>query len=92
MEPLTLADENDIIRVAFLSPQFLGTDLKSLGAGRTRNIGAEMAAVTEDGAWISSIFPNTRSSETLYAHTWAIRYDGLLFSSRYYDDNPDVTD
>ena len=89
---LTLADEDDIIRVAFLSPQFVGADLKSLGAGRARNIGAEMAAATEDGAWISSIFPNTRSSETLYAHTWAIRYDGLLFSSRYYDDNPDVTE
>ena len=89
---LTLADEDDIVRVAFLSPQFIGTDLNSLGAGRTRNIGAEMAAASEDGAWISAIFPNTRSSETLYAHTWAIRYDGLLFSSRYYDDNPDVSD
>ena len=89
---LTLADENDIVRVAFLSPNFIGADLKNLGAGRTRNIGAEMAAATEDGAWISSIFPNTRSSETLYAHTWAIRYDGLLFTSRYYDDKPDVTE
>ena len=87
---LTLADEDNIIRVALLSPSFVGTDLKTIGAGRVRNIGAEMAAATEDGAWISVIFPNTRSSETLYAHTWAIRYDGLLFSSRYYDDSPDV--
>ena len=89
---MTLADENDIIRVAFLSPTFVGTNLNDFGAGRTRNIGAEMAAATEDGAWISAIFPNTRSSETLYAHTWAIRYDGLMFSSRYYDDKPDVTE
>ena len=44
------------------------------------------------GAWVSVIFPNTRSSETLYAHTWAIRHDGLLFTSRYYDDKPDVRD
>ncbi len=87
---LTLADENDIIQVAFLSPSFVGTNLNDFGAGRIRNIGAEMAAATEDGEWISVIFPNTRSSETLYAHTWAIRYDGLLFSSRYYDDSPDV--
>ena len=87
---LTLADDDDIVRVAVLSPNIIGTDLKDVGAGPRRQIGAEMAAATEDGAWISVIFPNTRSSETLYAHTWAIRYDGLLFSSRYYDDNPDV--
>ena len=87
---LTLADENDIVRVAFLSPNIIGTDLKDVGVGPRRQIGAEMAAATESGAWVSVIFPNTRSSETLYAHTWAIRYDGLLFTSRYYDDNPEV--
>ena len=87
---LTLADENDIVLVAVLAPDIIGTDLKDVGAGRARQIGAEMAAATEDGAWISFIFPNIRSSETLYAHVWAIRYDGLLFTSRYYDDRPDV--
>ena len=89
---LTMADENDIVRVAILSPHLIGTDLKALGAGRARNIGAEMAAATDEGIWISFVFPNTRSSETLYAHVWAIRYDGLLFTSRYYDDLPDVSD
>ena len=39
---------------------------------------------------MSTIYPNVRSSETLYAHTWAIRHDGLLFMSRYYDDRPDT--
>ena len=87
---LTLADENDTIRVAILSPNLVGSDLKGLAAGRTRQVGKEMAAATEEGRWISVIFPNTRSSETLYAHTWAIRYDGLLFMSRYYDDRPEV--
>ena len=87
---LTLADENDIVRVAILAPQLIGTDLNAVGAGRVRQIGTEMAAATEEGRWVSFIFPNTRSSETLYAHVWAIRYDGLLFTSRYYDDQPDV--
>ena len=86
-----MANENDIVRVAILSPHLIGTDLKALGAGRARNIGAEMAAATDEGIWISFVFPNTRSSETLYAHVWAIRYDGLLFTSRYYDDLPDVS-
>ena len=88
---LTLADENDIVRVAFLAKHLIGTDIKDVSSPRNpRQIGAEIAAATEEGRWVSSIFPNVRSSETLYAHTWAIRYDGLLFTSRYYDDQPDV--
>ena len=89
---LTMADENDVVRVAILAPHLVGTDLKDVGAGRIRNIGEEMAAASEQGIWINFVFPNTRSSETLYAHTWAIRHDGLLFTSRYYDDQPEVSD
>ena len=90
---LTLADENDIVRIAILAPHLIGSDLKDLGvASRVRQIGEEIAAATEEGTWVSFIFPNTRSSETLYAHTWAIRYDGLLFTSRYYDDRPEAAE
>ena len=89
---LTMADENDVVRVAVLAPNLVGTDLKDLGAGRIRQIGEEMASATTEGIWVSHIFPNTRSSETLYAHNWVIRHDGLLFSSRYYNDKPEVTD
>ncbi len=85
---LTLADENDILRVAPLAQHLIGTDLKNLATFREREIGKEMVEATEDGLWISYVFPNTRSSETLYAHTWAVRHDGLVFMSRYYDDQP----
>ena len=89
---LTMADENDVVRVAVLAQNLVGTDLKDVGAYRIRKIGEELAAATEDGIWVSFVFPNTRSSETLYAHAWAIRHDGLLFTSRYYDDRSDVPD
>ena len=88
---LTMADENDVVRVAVLAPNLIGMDLKDVGAYAVRKIGEEMAAATEDGIWVSFVFPNTRSSETLYAHVWAIRHDGLLFTSRYYDDQPEVS-
>ena len=81
---LTLADENDILLTAYIAPRFVGRDLKDIPVGQT------LAAATEEGIWVSNIFPNVRSSETLYAHTWAIRHDGLLFMSRYYDDRPDI--
>ena len=87
---LTLADEDDILHVAPLGKHLIGTDLKDLATPGERAIGKEMAAATEEGIWISYIFPNVRSSETLYAHTWAVRHEGLLFMSRYYDDQPDV--
>ena len=85
---LTLADENDILLTSPLAQHLVGVDLKDVGAGSVRKIGEEMTAATGDGIWISFVFPNTRSSETLYAHTWAVRHDGLLFTSRYYDDQP----
>ena len=85
---LTLADENDILLTAPLAQHLVGTDLNDLSLPR-RAIGEEMASATEEGIWISYIFPNVRSSETLYAHTWAVRYDGLIFMSRFYDDKPD---
>ena len=85
---LTLADEDDILLTSPLAQHLVGVDLNDVGAGGIRNIGEEMTAATGDGVWISYIFPNTRSSETLYAHTWAVRHDGLLFASRYYDDQP----
>ena len=89
---LTLADENDVLRVAPLGKHLIGTELKDLAALGKREIGKEMAAATEEGIWINYIYPNVRSSETLYAHTWAVRHDGLLFMSRFYDDQPEVSD
>ena len=88
---LSLADENDILRIAHLTPHLIGTSLKDFPQFRGRSVGEEIAAATEEGLWLSNIFPNSRSSETLYSHTWAIRHDGLIFMSRYYDDKPEVS-
>ena len=89
---LTLADENDILLVAPLGQHLIGTDLKDLATLGRRAIGQEMAAATEAGIWVNYVFPNVRSSETLYAHTWSVRHNGLLFMSRYYDDQSEVQD
>ncbi len=89
---LLLADENDILRIAPFVQHLIGTDLKDFSLLSDRNLGEEFAAATEDGIWISSVFPNVRTSESTYAHVWVIRYDGLIFTSAYYDDQPDVPD
>ena len=89
---LSMVDENDILRIAHLAPHLIGTSLRDFPQFRGRSVGDEIAAATGEGDWINTVFPNTRSSETLYSHTWAIRHDGLIFMSRYYDDKPEVSD
>ena len=89
---LTLVDGNDVIRVAHLGQHLLGADLKDLTTQSNRHIAQVMTEATEEGEWFSNLFPNIRSSETLYAHTWVVRHDGLIFMSRYYDDQPEVAD
>ena len=54
---LTMADENDVVRVAVLAQNLIGTDLKDVGAYRIRNIGEELAAATEDGIWVQLCLP-----------------------------------
>ena len=87
---LTLTDENDILLVAPLGKHLIGTDLNDLATLRNRDLGREMTEAADEGKWVNYVFPNIRSSETLYAHTWAVRHDGLLFMSRYYDDQFEV--
>ena len=62
-------------------------------AWRTQGFSGDiLAATTEEGQWISYIQYNTRISETLYAHAWLIRHNGLIFISHYYDNKPTVPD
>ena len=83
---LFLADKDNIILATFIGKHLIGTNM-----GDIPNLRKDYLGVGDEGSWFSGIYPNLRSSETLYHHTWAIRYDGLLFMSRYYDGNPEVT-
>ena len=87
---LTLADENDIMRAGILLPHMIGTNLSDFEMPNNPDIGKDLAAATEEGRWISRVFPSTRTSETQYAHMWTIRHDGLFFMSQYFDDQPDM--
>ena len=86
---LTLADRDDVLRVAPLAQQLVGINMNNIPAFRSPRLSEAIEKAEQGGNWITSVYPNVRSSETLYAHTWVIRHDGLLFMSRYYDDNPD---
>ena len=86
---LLMADEDLTLELSPNAQHFVGTNLHLFFRNRNRQAANELAATTEDGGWITYIQPNVRSSETLYAHMWAVRHDGLIFMSRYFDDQPD---
>ena len=86
---LFLIDENDRYLVHPVLPQRIGTDIKLVRArgldGMVYNYGEQLANVTEEGAWFSNLRPSSQGSGSA-AHAWAIRHDGLIFGSAYFDD------
>ena len=86
---LLMADEELTLLLAPVAKHLEGTNLHLVFRNTNRQAANELAAATEEGAWITYIRPNVRSSETLYAHMWAVRHDGLIFMSRYFDDQPE---
>ena len=87
---LAMTDESDVLIVHPFLPQYIGGPIADLTTLDGQEIGKEIAAATEEGLWTTFVVPSPGASETVYGHTWSIRYDGLLFSSSYYDDRPEV--
>ena len=62
--------------------------------GRTRgqridvkghDYGAELASMTEDDKWVDYVFLNPITGEETRKHAWAVRHDGLLSASGWYE-------
>ena len=72
-------------------------DLEGLDANRLafpdftgELVGPQMANAPEEGRWLNFPWPGMFGSDNLISHTWAIRYDGLVFMASYFDDKPSV--
>ena len=88
---LTIADESGIFIVIPFLPQLMGTSIEDFKSLDGQEVGKEVAEnASEDGSWVSFVVPVPSASEIVYAHSWAVRYDGLLFISSYFDDRPEV--
>ena len=87
---LAMTDDSDVLIVHPYLPQYIGRPIADLRTLDGQEIGKEIAAATEEGLWTTFVVPSPGASEIIYGHTWSIRHDGLLFSSSYYDDRPEV--
>ena len=71
--------------IAHHNPQFRGRD-PSLRVDATGYFyGDDLLAADENGRWVDYVFLNPETGEQPTKHTWAIRHDGLIFASGWYE-------
>ncbi len=82
-------DENEVV-IAHPNPDIVGTSLRGPAgvdiAGYRH--GEAVAGATEDGLWVDYIYLNLATGNQEYKHTWAVRHDGLIFASGWYEVFP----
>ena len=73
-------------------PELLGVDGSDFVDVNGKPYAAEIEAADENGRWVDYYFahPDTRRDER--KHTWAVRYDGLIFGSGWYQVSPEASD
>lgn len=83
-----IADEDDIVLAHPTVPERRGGYLRD-PATRTDVTGyfygATLADASTNGRWVTYVFVNPETNELETKHTWAIRHDGLLFGSGWYE-------
>lgn len=79
-----ITDEDDMFVAHAPRPDFVGTDLKDVIGLDGSPLGVNIAKATGVGLWIEYLWPNPESGEAELKRTWAIRHDGYLFGSGYY--------
>ena len=83
-----ITDENDIFVAHAQSPALVGTDLKDLVGSDGYALGVEISKAAITGNWIEYLWSNPANPENAddeQKRTWAIRHDGYLFGSGYYE-------
>ena len=87
-----IADENNVL-IAHPNPVYVGVSLMDeTGIDITGyKHGAEIATATEEGKWIDYIFLNPATGQQEYKHAWAVRHDGLIFVSGWYQVLPTLS-
>lgn len=79
-------DEDDIL-ISHANQDLLGMDLKEeLGLDINGfRFGDVLLTATEDGLWVDYTFRNPATDAEETKHAWAVRHDGLLIGSGWYE-------
>ena len=82
---LILIGPDDIYVAHPIFPHLIGTDIKDVVGSDGQELGKEIAQATEKGVWVEYLWPDPITRIEEHKTTWAIRHDGLIFASGYYD-------
>ena len=87
-----IVDENDNTMVHPTRPELIGSSPKQRVDVRGKAYGLELVEVTEEGTWVDyySLNPSTGYEEQ--KHAWAVKHDGLIFVSGWYERAEAVDD
>ena len=77
--------DEDGYTIAHHNPIFLGRDpsLRVDAAGYF--YGDDLLGATETGRWVDYVLLNPETGDDRQKHTWAVRHDGLIFASGWYE-------
>ena len=77
--------DEDGYTISHYNPELRGRD-PSLRVDSTGYFyGDDLRSATEDGKWVSYVFENPATDGQDSKHTWAIKHDGLIFGSGWYE-------
>ncbi len=77
--------DGDGYTIGHHNPMFRGRD-PSLRVDATGYFyGDELLGATESGRWVEYVLLNPETGDNRQKHTWAVRHDGLIFASGWYE-------
>ena len=86
-----IADPNDTIIVHPVMPEAVGLDIKTGVTSDGYEHGKAMSMAMEDGIWVEFLWPNPATGREDLKRAWAVRHDGMIFASGYYESVPSKT-
>lgn len=66
-------------------PDIVGTSTAERKDINGKPYGRDLVAADENGVWVDYYFTNPLTGEPSLKHTWAVRHDGLVFGSGWYE-------
>ena len=81
-----IVDENDIV-IAHANQDRLGEDVKGdVGVDVTGYRFSDLLlSATEEGLWVDYLFLNPATGDEAVKHSWAVRHDGVIIGSGWYE-------
>ncbi|MCE2494809.1 MAG: cache domain-containing protein, partial [Alphaproteobacteria bacterium] len=77
--------DEDGYTIGHHNSMFIGRDPALRVDSTGRFYGDDLLSATETGRWVDYVLLNPETGDERQKHTWAVRHDGLIFASGWYE-------